>query len=91
MAYTFVGPLLVVVDENMCACCAQQVLSVFDVLHHFGEKTKINLDFGRFCIIFVFGFKGVFVWCAGIGWLTGPGRHVVCRQMLFCTEPQRLL
>ena len=24
-------------------------------MHHFGEKTKINLDFGRFCIIFVFG------------------------------------
>ena len=22
-------------------------------MHHLGEKTKINLDFGRFCIIFV--------------------------------------
>ena len=57
MAYTFVGQCLLVVDENMCACCAQQVLSVFDVLHHFGEKTKINLDFGRFCIIFVRRFE----------------------------------
>ena len=25
-------------------------------MHHFGEKTKINLDFGRFCITFVFNF-----------------------------------
>ena len=22
-------------------------------MHHLGEKTKINLDLGRFCIIFV--------------------------------------
>ena len=28
-------------------------------MHHFGEKTKINLDFGRFCIIFVFGLESV--------------------------------
>ena len=27
-------------------------------MHHFGEKTKINLDFGRFCIIFVLKFEG---------------------------------
>ena len=30
-------------------------------MHHFGEKTKINLDLGRFCIIFVFGFESVLV------------------------------
>ena len=27
-------------------------------MRHFGEKTKINLDFGRFCIIFVLKFEG---------------------------------
>ena len=27
-------------------------------MHHFGEKTKINLDFGRFCTIFVLEFGG---------------------------------
>ena len=26
-------------------------------MHHFGEKTKINLDFRRFCIIFVVDLK----------------------------------
>ena len=33
-------------------------------MHHFGEKTKINLDFGRFCIIFVLEFEVV---VSGIG------------------------
>ena len=28
-------------------------------MHHFDEKTKINLDFGRFCIIFVLGFMSL--------------------------------
>ena len=27
-------------------------------MHHLGEKTKINLDFGRFCITFVLEFGG---------------------------------
>ena len=33
-------------------------------MHVFGEKTKINLDFGRFCIIFVLEFEVV---VSGIG------------------------
>ena len=32
MVYMFVGQLLLVVDETMCAYCAQQVLFVFHVL-----------------------------------------------------------
>lgn len=32
MAYMFVGQCLLVVDENMCACCAQRVLLVVYVL-----------------------------------------------------------
>ena len=28
-------------------------------MSHFGEKTKINLDFGRFCIIFVLKLRGL--------------------------------
>ena len=28
-------------------------------MSHLGEKTKINLDFGRFCIIFILRLRGL--------------------------------
>ena len=38
-------------------------------MHHLGEKTKINLDLGRFCIIFVSGFMSLFIgWVVGVRW-----------------------